>query len=595
MAKIQKYRRNGFSADLISGEDDFTLVDLDVMPHDEESSPVPLNHFLDDDEFFNRSLMNIDFDANEKLEETEIELKGEAIGDTDLNEDFAGSDQFAVEPVEQPELNKNAEAEKFPFTATYSKANFEEIPDEEETIDRLLVDAGFDANDGLEDTDSRSSGPILDGIDLADDFSDIDVPVEQEEIDMLTNADKIPAREAYSNSDFDELSDQEEVIDRLLVNAFYDTHEELEEADKGLATGNERINRVNDIDENIKAHNAVTSDIRVIDSGENKLAFDKKPTKSFYDNSDTPENLKQERIIRERANREEVLHDGLGIKSFSSGISEQKVVKNEINDNDNKVKKKYRIKVRKTNRINYVALGFGIAAFLSSVVMGVIVINLQSKVSKLTELVSILEEDMITVAGKNSDMDINNTDASIDLLNQKADGVVEHIKELGYSQATAATQEKKKPEITSKKMLFENKSVSQKNGIEQTQSLTALPEKTTTVDKKSAPFNKLADLQKNSHPISEKKKLSGTTEKLNKAKPASGWSVNLTAYEDQTYAKRKAAKFIQKGIPVKVIAVDMNKKRWYQLKVGGFKNKENAASYAAKIKKSFNLNSVSVR
>ena len=58
--------------------------------------------------------------------------------------------------------------------------------------------------------------------------------------------------------------------------------------------------------------------------------------------------------------------------------------------------------------------------------------------------------------------------------------------------------------------------------------------------------------------------------------------------------KAKPQKLIQKGIPVKVIAVDMNKKTWYQLKVGGFKNKENAALYAAKMKKSLNLNSVSV-
>ena len=452
MAKIQKHRRNGFSADLNSGEDDFTLVDLDVMLDDEEPSPVQLNHFLDDDESINRSLMNIDFDANDKLEETEIELKGAVIGDIDLIDDFAGSDQFVIEPVEQPELNKHAEAEKIPFSDTYSKANLGEIPDEEDAIDRLLVDAGFDANDDLEDTDSGSSGPMLESIDLADGFSGFDGLVEQAEQNMLTNADNISVREAYSSADFDELSDEEEVIDRLLIDAGYDTHDQLKEADKGLdATGNEHINRVSYIDENIKGHNAVTSNKRVIDSRENNLAFDKRPTKSFYDNNETLENLKQERKIRELANREEVLHDDLGIKSFSSVISEQKAVKNEINDNYNKIRKIYRIKVRKTNQINYAALCFGISALLTSVVMGVIVSNIQSKVSKLTELVSILEEDMSTVAEKNSDMDINNTDTSIDLQNQNAGGLVEHVEELGYPQATAAAQEKKKPEITFKK------------------------------------------------------------------------------------------------------------------------------------------------
>ena len=130
--------------------------------------------------------------------------------------------------------------------------------------------------------------------------------------------------------------------------------------------------------------------------------------------------------------------------------------------------------------------------------------------------------------------------------------------------------------------------------MEQSQSPLTLSKNTATTPKKSAPFNKSADKQKNSTPILEKKKSSGTTKKTNDAKSAADWAVNLTAYEDLSYAKRKAAKFIQKGIPVKVIAVDMNKRTWYQLKVGGFKNKENAALYAAKMKKSFNLNSVSV-
>jgi hypothetical protein len=587
MAKIQKNKRNGFSAELNSGEDDFTLVDLDVMLDDEESSPVQLNHFLDEDESFNRSLINIDFDANDKPEENEIELKGAVIGDVDLIDDFEESDRFVIEPVEQPEVNKHAGAEKIPFSDTHSKADFGEIPEEEDAIDRLLVDAGFDANGDLKDTDSQSSGPMLESINLADGFPDFDGLAEQAEQNRLTNAEKIPVREAFSSADFDELSDEEGIIDRLLVDPAYDTQDELKESDEGSdATGNEHINRVNDIDENIKGHHAVTSDKRVIDSKGNNLAFDKRPTKSFYDIYENPENLKQDQKIRERANREEVLHDALGIKSISSVISGQKAVKNEISKNDNKI--------RNTNRINHTAIGLGIAALLSSVVMGVIVSNIQSKVSKLTELVSILEEDMSTVAGKNSDMDINNTDPSIDLPNQKAEGLVEHIKELGYPQATAAIQEKKKTEITSKKMGLENKLAPQKNVIKQSQSLQALPGNTTTAVKKLAPFNKSADLQKNSVPVSENKKLSRTTENTTKAKPASGWAVNLTAYEDQTYAKSKAAKLIQKGIPVKVIAVDMNKKTWYQLKVSGFKNKENAALYAAKLKKSLNLNSVSV-
>jgi len=62
MTKKQKHRRNSFSADFNAGEDDFILVDLDVVLDKEEPSPVPLNHFLDDEETIDRLLVDTGFD-----------------------------------------------------------------------------------------------------------------------------------------------------------------------------------------------------------------------------------------------------------------------------------------------------------------------------------------------------------------------------------------------------------------------------------------------------------------------------------------------------------------------------------------------------
>jgi cell division protein FtsN len=116
-----------------------------------------------------------------------------------------------------------------------------------------------------------------------------------------------------------------------------------------------------------------------------------------------------------------------------------------------------------------------------------------------------------------------------------------------------------------------------------------------------ATANKSIDNKKIKSQVMEKKKQLEAEvsnilaeKKANNTQTNAGWSVNLTAYEDLGYAKSKAAKYIQKAIPVKVIAVDMNNTTWYRLKVGNFKNKEEATSYATKIKKSLNLNSVSV-
>ncbi len=75
------------------------------------------------------------------------------------------------------------------------------------------------------------------------------------------------------------------------------------------------------------------------------------------------------------------------------------------------------------------------------------------------------------------------------------------------------------------------------------------------------------------------------------AKPQK-WQVNLIAYRQQWYARRKAAEFSKQGVPVDVIKVRINGENWYRLKVDGFKSKTEALAYADKVKKTLNLPSV---
>ena len=163
-------------------------------------------------------------------------------------------------------------------------------------------------------------------------------------------------------------------------------------------------------------------------------------------------------------------------------------------------------------------------------------------------------------------------------------------------------EKKKGSEATVKKVSVDKKVELQKPLVKQSQSSANLSKSNKiTGAKKQAAINKSIDSRKTKAHVVEKKKSSEITVKMTSAKKktngaqaAAGWFVNLTAYKELTYAKSKAAKYIKKGIPVKVMSVDMNNTIWYRLKVGGFKNKEEATSYAAKIKKSLNLNSVSV-
>jgi hypothetical protein len=83
--------------------------------------------------------------------------------------------------------------------------------------------------------------------------------------------------------------------------------------------------------------------------------------------------------------------------------------------------------------------------------------------------------------------------------------------------------------------------------------------------------------------------------KSEKKKPAvveENWAVNLIAFRQDWYAKRKAEEFASKGVAAKVSKSESKGEVWYRLSVDGFKSQYEAAGYAARVKKSLNLDSV---
>ena len=78
-----------------------------------------------------------------------------------------------------------------------------------------------------------------------------------------------------------------------------------------------------------------------------------------------------------------------------------------------------------------------------------------------------------------------------------------------------------------------------------------------------------------------KKEILKAEVKSPKAAPVGKYSVNVVSYQQEWFAQSKAAEFKQKGIPVEVVPVDAsNHATRFRLKVGGFKNKNEAAAYA---------------
>lgn len=70
------------------------------------------------------------------------------------------------------------------------------------------------------------------------------------------------------------------------------------------------------------------------------------------------------------------------------------------------------------------------------------------------------------------------------------------------------------------------------------------------------------------------------------------WVVNLVAFKQDWYARRKAEEFAAKGVGATVIKADSKGEIWYRLVVDGFKSQYEAAAYAARVKKTLNLDSV---
>ncbi|MEI6268165.1 MAG: SPOR domain-containing protein [Methylococcaceae bacterium] len=573
MTKKQIHRRNSFSAEFnAEEEDDFILADLDLTRDKEEPSLVPLKHFNDDDEIIDSLLVRSEFEVKDDLEEDDRDAKSRVIDDIDLADKFSDVDQFIVEPVESAEQDRLTAVEEIQDLVIHSRTDFDEIQDED-AIDRLLVDAGFDNHDDEpEKTNDKSDGQRLD--DTSEFALSVIESIEPAEQNKRIETEEVPVFASHFSADFDETL-IEEVNDLL-------------DEDASSSRAIDHVSWVNEFKERI----AVATDNAIFDWKNSECAFDKDLDNSFLLQKENQEEVMPNPASNQTIYPQEPLNNESEIKAFSSVVAEQESIKEQISDYENKVKK--------AKFITYASLSFGMVALLSAVIMGVIVSSVKSDVSKLTELVSMLEEDMSSISEKNADMDINNSELPGELLNKKVNNVA------GFDNSKAMTvlpENIKRSEATVEKGSSKKKMELQENGSDQSQ-LSPDLSKSNAVGgvKKQTDLNKSSVQKKIGIPAAEKNKPSETVvkvttanKKTSNAKVASGWSVNLTTYKQLSDAKRKAAQLLEKGIPVKVTAVDINNSKSYQLNVGGFKNKENAALYAAKIKKSLNINAVLVR
>lgn len=75
---------------------------------------------------------------------------------------------------------------------------------------------------------------------------------------------------------------------------------------------------------------------------------------------------------------------------------------------------------------------------------------------------------------------------------------------------------------------------------------------------------------------------------------SANWSVTLMGSKHDWYAQRKADEYASKGFPAKIVKGQNKGEAWYRLSVDGFNSQQEADAYASKVRKSLNLDSVTV-
>jgi len=451
--------------------------------------------------------------------------------------------------------NFNAESDDFvlaDLNTTEPDQELSPVPlstfnDDGATIDGLLINSNIESKEGGDEQTLSDDVPLIDEVDVVDDFSNSDRfvvgPIEHEE------EPKVEIKDTLSNNN------AELKFDKTVEDLYFKDEINPEEITPEAA-----VRRI-------------------------RVSINKKPGKPA-----TPEPKKLE---------------------LSFFGKEKKSYKSE----------EVGVQIKNAAPINYVVLGLCSAALLFAVFITYEIVHLESQISKLSNIMSVLEEDVSALTEKSSTLGSSNSGSStVGNTGQENTQAIAPSAPLNKVEETTNPDVKKKltdPVIEKPVKTKVKKIELPANTTVKTVSLNERPKKIKEllVVNKSVPTSHVLhkvshyELQKavkhelqqaNKKLALENKKgvkpiITGSHIPKPKEQPSGpGWMVSLIAYEDERFAKRKAARLINQGIPVKVIPIHANKDKWYQLKVGGFKNKESAESYASKVKKSLKLSMVAV-
>jgi hypothetical protein len=466
--------------------------------------------------------------------------------------------------------------------ANTSSNDVDEFIDDEDAIDKLLMDDSIESADSDSDTEEDEFAEI-------DEFSEEPEPSDES---TTTEEDEFDVDELISSTSTETNNDEDEFAE---IDEFSEDSD-IAETEQENDISEQAIEEQDDIpiepaDEFSETPDDEDDDFLMADFDISSDEVDD----DFSDNSDTE--INQEKLTKNpieetptpstpttptpSVNTEEIKQINTALDEINAQIGQlwsgnedlkRQSTENAVNTLQNnalsseieklqteqhKLKKSLKENADHVPIITYISLSIAILALLVGSGLGLIGYGAQSEVTELEELVSILEEEIEILTEKNNSGELQQIQQKLELLSKKDNRFKSQFIEINKALKTTPL----KPIVDD---LIEQNDHAQ-------QAIETLLAKVETL---------------------ERRKLTATrTKRVKKIVPKVKWVVNLVSFKQEWYAKRKAIEFNKKGITAEVKKVKVNGENWFRLTVKGFKSKYEAAAYAVKVKKTLNLSS----
>lgn len=505
--------------------------------------------------------------------------------------------------------NKKSKDGRYRLDSTLigSEPVFEPLTDldnDEDAIDRLLIDTGFDAEEDYSSSNDvdkdMGDDPFYfhaDQVSEFDAFNDNallaklitgdDEPIEPVDLGSPVASIEISSAPEQNESPFAWAEPLKEVDDRISAEGD-DVWTNQNRAAESNGLSHEHFNLTVEVDEDVKPVD-LDSAVFEIDLTEVPRTADPGPILPFepFEHVSPPikqgpdaNTIWQSQMVEgtTAAPAEAAAHNPTGVASGIEAVAPGKVIDAEtpspasdygpllpMQEDAERQFDLLEKKTRKAERLSYAALVLSVAALCAALIAAYLNAQSRADLAKLKDMMAILEEDMTG-------------------LNEKSDGNDHSPEENTESSNHISDKSASKPEA---KTVAANLSP-------------APATKPTPVDLRpkqpKASKDKLVLPIKKSRELPPKPSLLKTHAKSSPApvtnESGAKWTVNLASFRHIEDARKKAKELRRKGISVKLMKVDIKRTTWYRLIVPGFKTKVDANSHSSQLKKLLGQNSI---